>query len=170
MRVALQAHRGARTRAPAARRPRSLGSRRWTGPLVADLALAVRSDPFSRPGWIYELKYDGWRALAAKNDGRVTLRLRSGREATSMFPEVVDAMRALPAERALIDGELGRLRPRWAFGFRAAATAGVSPAPQHAADCREHVRLRPARPRRTGHSPAPLDRPEASSPRAALRR
>lgn len=83
-----------------ARRPR------WKGPLVADLALAVRSEPFSAPGWIYELKYDGFRLLAAKDGGEVVLRYRSGRVATAVFPDLTTAVRRLPAHRALLDGEL----------------------------------------------------------------
>lgn len=79
---------------------------RWTGPLLVPLALASRSEPFSGPGWLFELKYDGWRVLAAKDEAEVTLRLRSGRDATATFPEVADAIAALPAQRALLDGEL----------------------------------------------------------------
>ncbi len=79
---------------------------RWTGALTADLALATRAEPFSAPGWIFELKYDGFRLLAAKDGDSATLRYRSGRNATPVFPEVVAALAALPARRALLDGEL----------------------------------------------------------------
>jgi len=92
---------------------RNRGSRRcvplpvWRGPLVSlsELALASRAEPFSAPGWLFELKYDGFRVLAAKDKGTVTLRYRSGRDATRAFPEVVEALAALPARKALLDGE-----------------------------------------------------------------
>src|SRR6266702_4153186 len=48
------------------------------------------------PGWLFELKYDGFRLLAAKDGDSVTLRYRSGRNAT-VFPEVAAALAALPA-------------------------------------------------------------------------
>jgi len=79
---------------------------RWKGPLAADLALASRADAFSSLGWVFELKYDGWRVLAAKDRKEVKLRLRSGRDATARFPEVVEATAALPVESAHLDGEL----------------------------------------------------------------
>jgi bifunctional non-homologous end joining protein LigD len=79
---------------------------RWNGPLTADLALASRADPFSAPGWLFELKYDGFRLLAAKDGGSAMLRLRSGRDATAKFPEVAEAVAALPTACALLDGEL----------------------------------------------------------------
>jgi bifunctional non-homologous end joining protein LigD len=87
-------------RAPAANLPR------WTGPLTAELALLSRAAPFSALGWLYELKYDGWRILVAKDGERATLRLRSGRDATATFPEIVKATATLPVRRALLDGEL----------------------------------------------------------------
>jgi bifunctional non-homologous end joining protein LigD len=78
----------------------------WRGPLDADLALAARADAFSARGWVFELKYDGFRLLAAKDGSVVRLRYRSQKDVTSVFPEVADAIRALPGRRALLDGEL----------------------------------------------------------------
>jgi bifunctional non-homologous end joining protein LigD len=78
----------------------------WRGPLDVELALAARADAFSARGWIFELKYDGFRLLAAKDGSVVRLRCRSRKDVTSVFPEVSDAIRALPVRRALLDGEL----------------------------------------------------------------
>jgi bifunctional non-homologous end joining protein LigD len=39
-----------------------------------------RDRPFSKPGWVFELKMDGWRILAEKRDGEVTLRSRNGND------------------------------------------------------------------------------------------
>jgi bifunctional non-homologous end joining protein LigD len=44
---------------------------------------------FSAPGWIYELKYDGFRCLVTKLGPTVRLESRSGRELTPLFPELV---------------------------------------------------------------------------------
>ena len=65
-----------------------------------------RETPFSKKGWIFELKYDGFRLLASKAAGRVRLFYRHGSEATHVFPEIARAIAALPVERATIDGEV----------------------------------------------------------------
>ena len=72
-----------------------------------DLTLAKAADgPFSRKGWIFELKYDGYRLLAEKREGRARLFYRSGLEATDVFPEVARAVQALPYEHLVLDGEV----------------------------------------------------------------
>ncbi len=63
--------------------------------------------PFDRPGWIFELKYDGFRLLAARQpDGEVKLSYRSGKDATRILPEIVRAVAALPCESLVLDGEV----------------------------------------------------------------
>jgi bifunctional non-homologous end joining protein LigD len=70
------------------------------------LMLAERRDePFDAEGWLFELKYDGYRLLARREGGRVELRTRGGEDATAAFPEVEQAVGLLPAD-ALVDGEL----------------------------------------------------------------
>ncbi len=66
-----------------------------------DAALTLR-----RPGWLYELKFDGARVLAQKTDEAVVLMSRSGRAVTAGYPEIAHAVRALPAHRAILDGEI----------------------------------------------------------------
>ncbi|HSB42578.1 MAG TPA: DNA ligase D [Methylomirabilota bacterium] len=62
--------------------------------------------PFSDPAWIYEIKYDGVRVLASRRGERVELYGRSGQDITSRYPEVARALRALPADSFVIDGEI----------------------------------------------------------------
>ena len=62
--------------------------------------------PFDRPGWVYEEKYDGDRALAYKEGGRVRLLSRNGKERTDRFPGIAAAIRALSAATLLLDGEV----------------------------------------------------------------
>ena len=82
--------------------------------------------PFSDPAWLYEIKYDGVRVLADRRGERVTLYGRSGQDITARYPEVARALRALPIERFVIDGEIvalddagrpsfQRLQPRMAL-------------------------------------------------------
>jgi bifunctional non-homologous end joining protein LigD len=61
--------------------------------------------PFSRPGWVFELKYDGFRMLAAGGGGEARLFYKSGHDATRIFPELARAVAALPFRGLLLDGE-----------------------------------------------------------------
>jgi bifunctional non-homologous end joining protein LigD len=62
--------------------------------------------PFSDPAWLYEIKYDGVRVLAARDGERVELYGRAGQIFTARYPEVVTALRALPLTRFVLDGEV----------------------------------------------------------------
>lgn len=61
--------------------------------------------PFSRPGWVFELKYDGFRVLAAGGGGGARLFYKSGSDATRIFPELVRGVAALPFQGLILDGE-----------------------------------------------------------------
>lgn len=56
--------------------------------------------------WIYELKFDGIRLCAVKEGARVNLISRNGNELAARFPEIVEAVRALPMRDGVIDGEV----------------------------------------------------------------
>lgn len=64
------------------------------------------AEPFDKPGWVYEEKYDGDRLLAYKEDSRVRLLSRSGKDNTSRFPEIVAAIEKLGPGSLLLDGEV----------------------------------------------------------------
>ncbi|HAI46638.1 MAG TPA: DNA ligase D [Stenotrophomonas sp.] len=57
-------------------------------------------------GWLHEIKWDGYRLLAEVHDGVVSLRSRGGLNWTDDFPEVVQAIAALPVRDLRLDGEL----------------------------------------------------------------
>lgn len=73
---------------------------------VSPMLCETRDAPFSRQGWLFELKLDGYRMLAHKQGDRVTLISRNGNELTSTFPEVARALAALPYESLVLDGEV----------------------------------------------------------------
>jgi ATP-dependent DNA ligase len=56
--------------------------------------------------WRYEPKWDGFRCLAHEDDGRVTLRSKSGKPLGRYFPDIVRLLERLPAKMFLLDGEL----------------------------------------------------------------
>ena len=81
--------------------------RRPVDPRSLPLMLATAADrPFSRAGWIYELKYDGYRLVAAKEGGSVFLRYRRGGDVTALYPELARALRRLPVDSLVLDGEV----------------------------------------------------------------
>ncbi len=65
-----------------------------------------RKKAFSRPGWIFELKLDGYRMLAGRSGNQVSLLTRNGHSAAGTFPEVARAVAALPFDRFVLDGEI----------------------------------------------------------------
>jgi bifunctional non-homologous end joining protein LigD len=56
--------------------------------------------------WIYEIKWDGYRALAVKHVDSVRLLSLKEKSLTSDFPDVVKAIREISAQTALLDGEI----------------------------------------------------------------
>ncbi len=71
------------------------------------LMLAENAErPFSDPGWIFELKYDGFRALGSRESGEPRLRYRRGADATASYPELARALRLLPFGDLVLDGEI----------------------------------------------------------------
>ncbi len=56
--------------------------------------------------WMYEVKFDGYRALLLKNGEKVWIRSRNDKDLTAAYPSVTAAGRRLQAEQAVIDGEI----------------------------------------------------------------
>jgi ATP-dependent DNA ligase len=73
-----------------------------TAPMEAKLVDALPIDV----GWQFEPKWDGFRCLAFRDGDRVELRAKSGKPLSRYFPEVLEALRSLPVERFVVDGEL----------------------------------------------------------------
>ncbi len=71
--------------------------------------LATPSEPFSHPDWVFELKYDGYRALAVRNAAGLTLQSRNGNELSAYFPDLRHPLDHLPYDRFVIDGEIACL-------------------------------------------------------------
>ncbi|MGP8437843.1 ATP-dependent DNA ligase [Paraburkholderia fungorum] len=62
-----------------------------------DLMLATLGRaPFSREGWIFEIKYDGYRSLVRKTNDLVELVSRNGKNMNGSFPDIVASIQAIP--------------------------------------------------------------------------
>ena len=57
-------------------------------------------------GWMYEVKFDGYRALLVKNGSNVHLRSRNNKDLTNAYPAVMAAAARLRAPQAIVDGEI----------------------------------------------------------------
>jgi bifunctional non-homologous end joining protein LigD len=78
--------------------------------------------PRAGPEWIHEVKHDGYRLLARKSADRVVLWSRHGANFTDKLPKIVEAVRSLPVEDALLDGEAVAFRPDGHSNFAALRT------------------------------------------------
>src|SRR5258707_53984 len=71
-------------------------------PMLATLA----NRPFSDPNWLFEIKWDGVRALARIENGALVLRSRTGVDIAKRYPELASLPNALAARKAILDGEI----------------------------------------------------------------
>ena len=98
-------------------------------PTVIHPMLATPIDKaFDNPDWLFEIKWDGYRAVAFIEDGRVRLMSRTQNDLTAQFLELGSLPQFIKAQRAILDGEIVALdeegRPSFSLmqqrtGFRA---------------------------------------------------
>jgi bifunctional non-homologous end joining protein LigD len=94
-------------------------------------------EPFDGTEWLFEIKWDGYRAIAFIADGKLRLVSRNQNELTERFPELKDLPQFVRATSAILDGEVVALddEGRASFslmqqrtGFRAGGRRGVAKA------------------------------------------
>src|SRR6266545_862845 len=64
------------------------------------------AQPFHHKGWVYEEKVDGYRIVAHKDDGAVSIMSRQGKDHPSRFPDLGKALASLAARSFILDGEV----------------------------------------------------------------
>jgi len=77
------------------------------------------------PEWVYEEKYDGIRAVAYRDRDRVRLLSRTGQDLTAGLPAIVDALRELPDQDFVLDGELVVFDPSGVSRFQLLQRRGI---------------------------------------------
>lgn len=63
-------------------------------------------EPFDGADWVFEIKWDGYRAIAFIEDGKVRLVSRNQNELTPRYPELKDLAKFIKAKTAILDGEV----------------------------------------------------------------
>jgi bifunctional non-homologous end joining protein LigD len=81
-------------------------------------ALAVKKLP-EGDDWLYELKWDGYRALLIKDGEDVQIRSRNDKDLTAMYPGVAAAGRRQTIKQIVLDGEIVALREDGRPSFQA---------------------------------------------------
>lgn len=73
---------------------------------IAPMKARLVSTPPAEKGWSFELKFDGYRALALKENRRVDLLSSNAKSFNARFPEIVEGLAEFPAGKAVLDGEI----------------------------------------------------------------
>jgi bifunctional non-homologous end joining protein LigD len=127
------------------------------------LATLVR-EPFHKPGWVYEEKYDGYRILAYKEGSRVRLYSRNAIDRTDRFFDVAAAMSTLRPATLLLDGEVSVFDREGVSRFQLLQNLGTAKSVFAVFDCLykdgQDLRRRPLSERRVAlEESLALDRP-----------
>src|SRR5262245_26505953 len=69
--------------------------------------------------WDYEVKWDGYRTIAVKNAGRVTLYSRNLKDVTKVYAPIARALTSIPVNSVILDGELVALDAEGRPSFQA---------------------------------------------------
>ncbi len=78
--------------------------------VAPELATLVDKPP-AGDDWLHEIKFDGYRMQARIEDGRASMRTRTGLDWTERFRHIADAAARLPVRGAILDGEIVALQP-----------------------------------------------------------
>ncbi len=83
-------------------------------PMKARLVDSLPTDD----GWIYEIKFDGFRALAIRHGKQVALISRTENDMTDKFPEVTQALQEMDLPNCILDGEIVALDDQGRSSFQ----------------------------------------------------
>src|SRR5215510_16005438 len=72
--------------------------------MITPMVDKLVKEPFDREGWLFELKWDGFRCIAEKDRQEVRLYSRNQNDFTKRFPSFAEQVSAL--DNVILDGEL----------------------------------------------------------------
>jgi bifunctional non-homologous end joining protein LigD len=87
-------------------RTKDVGTRRPMPLEIRPMMAQSSAQPFHDPDWIFEMKWDGYRALATIDSGNVNLWSCNGLRLDSKYPLIVQALEDLKLKSAILDGEI----------------------------------------------------------------
>jgi bifunctional non-homologous end joining protein LigD len=93
----------AKTKKPKAREATSTGE--FPHPVKPMLATLI-DKPFNQAGWLFEFKWDGYRAIAEINAGSVNLYSRNGLSFNPKYPAIVQELERIQGHHLVLDGEI----------------------------------------------------------------
>ncbi len=115
----------AKTAAPEERtsqpvRTRKLAAKKssWQPKFIEPMKAKLVAEAPKDEGWQYEVKFDGFRALAYKRGSEVRLLSRNQKDFAAKFPEVAEAVVDLKSEDCILDGEIVALDEKGRSSFQ----------------------------------------------------
>lgn len=78
---------------------------------ISPMLATLVDKPFSEPGWLYEIKWDGYRALSLCNKGEVNIVSRNNKSFNEKFYPIYDAVKKWKVN-AVVDGEIAVLNDK----------------------------------------------------------
>ena len=109
---------------------RGLSQKQTPPTFVTPMAAQVVKKLPEGDDWIYELKFDGYRALIIKDGQRVELRSRKNKDLAGMYRGIAAAGLRVKVEQAVIDGEIVALDAQGSPSFQALQHRGSPPGHQ----------------------------------------
>ena len=77
--------------------------------------MALRVPDLPSGNWLYEMKFDGYRALATKTKHQVRLFSRNQTDLTNDYPQLADPLKLLRAKNFIVDGEIAACQCEFIF-------------------------------------------------------
>jgi len=84
---------------------------------IHPMLATIVEHPFDDPEWLFEIKWDGYRAVAFIENGNVRLVSRNQIDLTPRYPELRDSPKFVNAQTAILDGEVVVLDPQGRSSF-----------------------------------------------------
>ena len=106
-------------------------------------ALTVKKLP-EGDEWLYELKWDGYRALLIKDGEDVQIRSRNEKDLTAMYPGIATAGRRQKIKQIVLDGELVALGEDGRPSFQALRKRSANRVGAHRVHCGDSVVAKPS--------------------------